>query len=98
MEKLTIHPIPLMFGFFKYAKSRMTYLYNLDQHINIYCFVWYIEGAGERVLVDAGATAETVAEIYPEEMITPVQIRIGRLLPRNPTNRISLRAARRCIG
>ena len=73
MEKLTIHPIPLMFGFFKYAKSRMTYLYNLDQHINIYCFVWYIEGAGERVLVDAGATAETVAEIYPEEMITPVQ-------------------------
>jgi N-acyl homoserine lactone hydrolase len=73
MEKLIIHPIPLMFGFWKYAKSRMTYLYNLDQHINVYCFIWYIERAKEKVLIDAGATAETVAGVYPDEVITSVQ-------------------------
>lgn len=73
MEKLVIHPIPLMYGTMKYAKSRMTYMFNLDEDIDVYSFIWYIEGAKERVLVDTGATAETVAEIYPEEDITPVQ-------------------------
>jgi N-acyl homoserine lactone hydrolase len=68
MEKLIIHPIPLMYGDFKYAKSRMTYLNYLDEDIRLYCFIWYIEGTkGEKILIDAGSTAETVARMFPDE-------------------------------
>jgi len=73
MEKLIIHPIPIMYGNFPYAKSRMTYLHYLDEDLKIYCFIWYIEGAKEKVLVDAGSTAETVAGIYADEDINLVQ-------------------------
>jgi N-acyl homoserine lactone hydrolase len=74
MENLTIHPIPLFIVAAKREKPRMTHLFYSGEDVQVCCYVWYIEGAGENILVDAGGTAETVvARGRPREWITQVQ-------------------------
>lgn len=59
MGKLTIHPIPLLKVVDRFGKPKMTYLFNFGEDVHTACFVWYIEGAKEKILVDAGPTYET---------------------------------------
>jgi len=51
-----IHPIPLFqtMG----DKSRQTYRLNLGQQLALVNYVWYIDGTKERILIDAGGSAE----------------------------------------
>lgn len=56
MANCRIHPIPLVK--MTSDKSEMTYRLNFGQTITPVTYVWYIEGARERILVDAGASAQ----------------------------------------
>ena len=51
-----IHPIPLFQSMGD--KSRQTYLLNMGQPLALVNYVWYIEGPKERILIDAGGSAE----------------------------------------
>ena len=51
-----IHPIPLFQSMGD--KSRQTYRLNLGQQLALVNYVWYIEGPKERILIDAGGSAE----------------------------------------
>jgi N-acyl homoserine lactone hydrolase len=74
LENLTIHPIPLFIVVDELGKPRMTHLAYFGEDVKVCCYVWYIEGAGERILVDAGGTAKTiVARGRPKECVTQVQ-------------------------
>ncbi|MGD0917100.1 MAG: N-acyl homoserine lactonase family protein [Thermodesulfobacteriota bacterium] len=54
-----IHPIPLQT--IDFPKPHMTYLQNYGQTARTANFVWYIEGPSQKILVDAGITAERLA-------------------------------------
>ncbi len=56
MGSCIIHPVPLFE--FSLNKSLMTYRLNFDQQAPLVCYVWYIEGTNERILIDAGDSAE----------------------------------------
>jgi len=58
MTPLTIYPLPLMK--LKSSKGIVTYLTNMEEMVETYACIWYIEGAKERILVDAGGSAETM--------------------------------------
>jgi N-acyl homoserine lactone hydrolase len=58
MKQLTIYPLPLLK--LKSLKGIVTYLVNIAEPVETYASVWYIEGAKERILVDAGGSAETM--------------------------------------
>jgi len=67
MANCIIHPIPLYQA--KGDKARATYLQNFGQQLNTVNYVWYIEGARERILVDAGGDVgyvTTVVEVTKE--------------------------------
>jgi glyoxylase-like metal-dependent hydrolase (beta-lactamase superfamily II) len=53
MANCIIHPIA--HSEFEFYKSEMTYRFNYGQKMNLTVYTWYIEGAGERILVDAGS-------------------------------------------
>jgi N-acyl homoserine lactone hydrolase len=74
MGKLTIHPIPLLKVVDRFGKPKMTYLFNFGEDCHTACFVWYIEGAKEKILVDAGPTYETtIKRGRPKETVQVVQ-------------------------
>jgi N-acyl homoserine lactone hydrolase len=56
MAHCTIHPIALLET--RIDKSLMTYRLNFGQPISSISYVWYIKGLKEKILVDAGASAE----------------------------------------
>lgn len=60
MSHCRIRPIPLV----EYAtdKSLSTYKRNFGKSITKTCYVWYIEGIKEKILVDAGSTAKHYSE------------------------------------
>jgi N-acyl homoserine lactone hydrolase len=60
MKQCTIHPIPLCI--YTFDKSGMTYLLNFGQPVCLVGYVWYIEGARDRILVDSGTEASTLAK------------------------------------
>jgi len=61
MANCVIRPIPLVE--MKSDKSLMTYRLNFCQVIKLVTYVWYIEGAKEKILVDAGASARYFSEV-----------------------------------
>jgi len=61
MANCIIHPIPLYQS--KGDKSMMTYLVNVGQQGTRGSYVWYIEGAREKILVDAGSSVEAYLRI-----------------------------------
>ena len=69
MANCIIHPIPLYQ--IKGYTSMMTYLTNLGQQDTRVNYVWYIEGAREKILVDAGGTVESHARFAGTQ---PVEI------------------------
>jgi len=58
MSNLFIQPIPLFKTYGRFEKPKMTYLFNFGQDMLLYNYVWFIAGGAQRILVDAGATAE----------------------------------------
>ena len=58
MAQLKIHPLPLMK--LKSLRGIVTYLVNMGDPVETYASIWYIEGTRERILIDAGGTAETM--------------------------------------
>jgi len=61
MANCVIHPIPIVES--KLDKSLMTYRMNFGQTILSIGYVWYIKGTKERILVDAGASAEYLSTV-----------------------------------
>ena len=79
MTKCVIHPIPILET--TIDKSLMTYRMNFGQTISSVSYVWYIEGPGETVLVDAGASAEyfSVMRKMPATPIQTLESGLGKL-------------------
>ena len=61
MKHCTIHPIPLWIS--PSDKSHMTYFANLGQPVCVTGYIWYIEGAKEKILVDSGGDTEHLTRI-----------------------------------
>jgi glyoxylase-like metal-dependent hydrolase (beta-lactamase superfamily II) len=47
-----------------WGKYPSSYKTDLGQHIDIVCYIWYLEGSDRVILVDAGATAEMFKARY----------------------------------
>jgi N-acyl homoserine lactone hydrolase len=58
MAELKIHPLPLMK--LKSVRGILTYLVNMADPVETCASIWYIEGTRERILIDAGGSAETM--------------------------------------
>ena len=58
MAQLRIYPLPILK--LPSLKGIVTYLTNMEEPVETYASIWYIEGAKERILVDAGGSAETM--------------------------------------
>ena len=56
MANLSIRPIPLLIG--PMQTMKFTYMMNWQDLTTIAGYIWYIEGAEKKVLIDAGITAE----------------------------------------
>ncbi len=61
MANCIIHPIPLYHC--KIDKSSMTYRLNFGQQLTLVDYVWYIEGAREKILVDAGGDIDYMLKV-----------------------------------
>jgi N-acyl homoserine lactone hydrolase len=72
MAQLKIYPLPLL----KLPADigRLLYLVELTEPVEVYAYIWYIEGAKERILVDAGASMETLKRrgLLTEHISSPV--------------------------
>jgi N-acyl homoserine lactone hydrolase len=58
MTQLRIYPLPLLK--LKSLKGIVTYLANMEEPVETYASIWYIEGTKERILIDAGGSAEVM--------------------------------------
>jgi N-acyl homoserine lactone hydrolase len=56
MNKCVIRPIPLCKGVRN--KSQLTYREGPGEKVEICCYVWYIEGPEQKILIDAGTSAD----------------------------------------
>lgn len=65
----------------KSDKSEMTYRLNFGQTITPITYVWYIEGLRERILVDAGASAQYFSTVrgVPASSIQTLESGLGKL-------------------
>jgi N-acyl homoserine lactone hydrolase len=59
MSKYVIHPIPNFRG--PATKTGMTYRVGDGQTVDTAGYIWYVEGPKEKIIVDAGSTAEELA-------------------------------------
>lgn len=55
-RKLTVHPLPLVK--IQSVRGIFTYLINIAEPVECYGYMWYIEGCKEKILIDAGGTAD----------------------------------------
>lgn len=79
MNNCFIRPIPLVKA--KLEKFKMTYGFNFGQLFDFTVYAWYIEGLGEKILVDAGASVEYLqkARGIPSEEIQTLESGLGKL-------------------
>ena len=56
MANLSIRPIPLLIG--PMQTFKFTYMLNFQDLTSIAGYIWYIEGAEKKILIDAGITAD----------------------------------------
>jgi N-acyl homoserine lactone hydrolase len=61
MSNLVINPIPLVKG--SNETSKMTYGFNFGKPFDYTGYVWYISGAGDRILVDGGASIDYLRNV-----------------------------------
>jgi N-acyl homoserine lactone hydrolase len=62
MTAYQIRPIPLLQLYWNNAS--LSLITKLPQPLTIVCYVWYIEGSGRKIVVDAGASAEMCRARY----------------------------------
>jgi len=60
MKNCVVYPIPL--AEMQMDKSLFTYRLDFGKPLNVGCYSWYIEGPSEKILVDAGVSAEYLSE------------------------------------
>ena len=79
MANCIIYPIPLYQN--KGEKSVMTYLVNFGQQGTRGNYVWYIEGAKEKIVVDAGGDADFTSKVRgaPVEEIQTLDSGLSKL-------------------
>lgn len=79
MGNCIIYPIPLLE--FELDKSRMTNGFNFGQPITLVVYTWYIEGARDRILVDAGPSFEYYTKVrgIPAREIQSLESGLGEL-------------------
>ncbi len=75
----TIHPIPIIES--KIDRSLMTYRMNFGETINTTGYIWYIGGLREKILVDAGASAEYLSKVrgLPTKELQTIDDGLGKL-------------------
>jgi N-acyl homoserine lactone hydrolase len=83
MPKLKIYSLPIM----KLTDShrRLMYLSSIEEPAEFYASIFYIEGARQKILVDAGGSAEALASrglpvehiAYPEEALKKLGVNPG---------------------
>ncbi|MBI4285008.1 MAG: N-acyl homoserine lactonase family protein [Chloroflexi bacterium] len=61
MGNCVIHPIPLFY--FYNEKSLFTFRYDYGKLATLVCYVWYIEGPRERILIDAGGSTDIMTRL-----------------------------------
>jgi glyoxylase-like metal-dependent hydrolase (beta-lactamase superfamily II) len=84
MPKLKIHRFPLvkLVGF-----QRKMYLSDIEEPDSVYAYMFYIEGTKQKIVVDAGASAETLSErglpvehvAYPAEELKKVGVTLAEI-------------------
>ena len=79
MANCVIRPIPL--AQMTIDKSMITYRMNFGQPFEQVVYVWYIEGSGEKILVDAGVSAEYLSEKrgLPTKQIQPLESGLDKI-------------------
>jgi N-acyl homoserine lactone hydrolase len=79
MSSCIVYPMPLLE--FELDKSRMTNAFNLGQPTALIVYAWYIEGAGDRILVDAGPSVEYYSKVrrIPAREIQSLESGLGEL-------------------
>ena len=80
MKRLAVRPIPLFGMINRYQKPKMTYLLNFEETLEVYTYVWLIEGLEKKVLVDAGGTIEmamTFGGRKKEEVVHIQSLEVG---------------------
>lgn len=73
-QSFRIYPLPLLK--LKSLKGIVTYLANIAEPVETYASIWYIEGTKERILIDAGGSAETMIRRghSAEHIASPVDV------------------------
>lgn len=79
MNNCIIHPIPL--AAVRIDKPKMTYHQNYGQLVDNIMYVWYVEGAGQKILVDGGASVEYFNEVrkFPAKQIETLTSGMDRI-------------------
>lgn len=71
MVNCIIHPIPL----YQEHGDKSTLLYRFDcgQQFTVVGYIWYIEGAREKILVDAGGSTEFISKVLGRKTCEEIQ-------------------------
>lgn len=71
MAQYVIRPLPILR--LRHAKGMLTYLIDIETPIDTYACIWLIEGYSQRILVDAGGSAETMRRrgFFVEQIASP---------------------------
>lgn len=80
MANCIIHPIPLYQN--NAEKSMMTYGLNFGRQLTMIDYVWYIEGAREKILVDGGGDVDYMSKqrgVQPVEEIQTLDSGLSKL-------------------
>lgn len=79
MSNLVIHPIPLVKGMNE--TSKMTYGFNFGKPFDYTGYVWYISGAGDRILVDGGASIDYLRNVrgVMADEVKSIEVGLGEL-------------------
>ena len=78
MGKCVIYPIPIYSVLMD--KAAHTYRFNYGQQIELANYVWYIDGASQRILVDAGGNSEFSRKLgYPVRDIQTLEKGLGKV-------------------
>jgi N-acyl homoserine lactone hydrolase len=75
MKNLIIRPIPLYIG--PTQTCKFTYMMNWQELTTVAGYVWYIEGAEKRILVDSGITIEAMLAMGSPRREKPQEIEEG---------------------
>ena len=75
MANLSIRPIPLLIG--PMQTFKFTYMLNFQDLTSIAGYIWYIEGAEKKILIDAGITADGGVKMGGPKRVAPQTMEQG---------------------